>query len=57
MSGKEALFKMTDIINTVIHALNDINVDESNCVVSVLEQCTEYSNIIYDELDKKSVGE
>ena len=57
MNGKEALFKMTDLINTVIHALNDINADESNCVVSVLEQCIEYSNIIYEELDKKSVGE
>ncbi|MBO4507292.1 MAG: hypothetical protein J5747_01480 [Spirochaetaceae bacterium] len=56
MSGKEALYKMTDIINTAIHALNDINVDESNCVVSVLEQCTEYSNIIYDELDKGEFG-
>ena len=57
MNGKEALFKMTDLINTVIHALNDINADESNCVVSVLEQCIEYSNIIYEELDKKRVGE
>ena len=56
MSGKEALFKMTDIINTAIHALNDINGDDSNCVVSVLEQCKELSNIIYNELDKGEFG-
>jgi hypothetical protein len=36
MSGKEALFKMIDLINTVIHALNDINADESNCVLNDL---------------------
>ena len=56
MNGKEALYKMTDIINTAIHALNDINGDDSNCVVTVLEQCTELSNIIYDELDKGEFG-
>ncbi len=52
MTGKEALFKITDLINTVIHALRDFNGDESNCVIPVLEDCVELSNIIYNEFDE-----
>ncbi len=53
MSGKEALYHMTDCIDVCIAALEQINVDESNKVIAVLKDCHQYSNIVYDELDKR----
>ncbi len=46
MSGKEALYHMTDCIDVCIAALEQINVDESNKVIAVLKDCHQYSNIV-----------
>jgi len=56
MSGKEALYHMTDCIDVCIAALEQINVDESNKVIAVLKDCHQYSSIVYDELDKLERG-
>ncbi len=53
MSGKEALYHMTDCIDVCIAALEQMNGDESNKVISVLKDCRQYGDIVYDELDKR----
>lgn len=55
MSGKEALYRMTDYIDVCIAALEQMNGDESNKVISVLKDCRQYGDIVYDELEKSGV--
>lgn len=57
MSGKEALYHMTDCIDVCIAALEQMNGDESNKVISVLKDCRQYGDIVYDELDKRGAKE
>ena len=52
MTEKEAIYHMTDCIDVCIAALEQMNGDESNKVITVLNDCRQYSDIVYDELDK-----
>ena len=52
MSGKEALYKITDIVECAIAALNHINETESVKVTTILGEIHQYFSIVYDELGK-----
>ena len=48
---RDKLYKISDILDTAIHALQHINVTESDCVITVLESALPYISECEDMAD------
>lgn len=57
MDAKGAVYKVTDIVETALLALERVNSTEDACVVGVLKETRRYTDALLDALEKNGLEE